>query len=65
VKGYNIRFGVYRTTSLDITTYQNIEKDTKRYEEIIKMQRVEASETFLTVMSLSNQKFIYFRGVLY
>ncbi len=49
VKNYNIRFGLYRIKSLDSTTYQNVETDTKNYEEVIKMQKVEASETFMTV----------------
>jgi len=52
VKGYNIRFGIYRIKSLDSTTYQNIETDTKNYEEVIKMQKVEASETFMTGSTL-------------
>jgi len=54
VKNYNIRFGLYRIKALDSTTYQNIETDTKNYEEVIKMQKVEASETFMTVNKENN-----------
>jgi len=34
---------------LEGLNYQNLETDTNTYEEVIKMQKVESSDTFMTV----------------
>lgn len=45
---------MYKINTLEGSNYQNLETDTQAYEEIIKMQKVEASENFVMVKKILN-----------